>query len=76
MDLKEFLREKKGKKMKKDQWLILFLAGVLLLVVAMPTEKSSSKTEKQQNAQTEIVQANGTGSGESDYEETLEIRLA
>ena len=76
MDLKEFLREKKWKKMKKDQWLILFLAGVLLLVVAIPTGKSSSKTEKQQNAQTEIAQTNGTGSGESDYEETLETRLA
>lgn len=76
MDLKEFLREKKWKKMKKDQWLILFLAGVLLLVVAMPTGKSSSKTVKQQNAQTEIVQTNGTGSGESDYEKTLETRLA
>ncbi len=76
MDLKEFLREKKWKKMKKDQWLILFLAGVLLLVVAIPTGKSSSKTEKQQNAQTGIAQTNGTGSGESDYEETLETRLA
>ena len=76
MDLKEFLREKKWKKMKKDQWLILFLAGVLLLVVAMPTGKSSSKTVKQQNAQTEIAQTNGTGSGESDYEKTLETRLA
>ena len=76
MDLKEFLREKKWKKMKKDQWLILFLAGVLLLVVAIPSGKSSSKTEKQQNAQTEIAQTNGTGSGESDYEETLETRLA
>ena len=62
--------------MKKDQWLILFLAGVLLLVVAIPSGKSSSKTEKQQNAQTEIAQTNGTGSGESDYEETLETRLA
>ena len=76
MDLKEFLREKKWKKMKKDQWLILFLAGVLLLVVAMPTGKSSPKTVKQQNAQTEIAQTNGTGSGESDYEKTLETRLA
>lgn len=76
MDLKEFLREKKWKKMKKDQWLILFLAGVLLLVVAMPAGKSSSKTEKQQNAQTEIAQVNGIGSGENDYEKTLETRLA
>lgn len=48
---------------EKDQWLILFLAGVLLLVVAIPTGKSSSKTVKQQNAQTEIAQTNGTGSG-------------
>jgi len=76
MNLKEFLREKKWKKMKKDQWLILFLAGVLLLVVAMPTGRSSSKTAKGQNAQTEIAQTNGTGSGESDYEKTLETRLA
>ena len=76
MDLKEFLREKKWKKMKKDQWLILFLAGVLLLVVAMPAGKSSSKTIKQQNTQTEIAQTNGTESGESDYEKTLETRLA
>ena len=76
MDLKEFLREKKWKKMKKDQWLILFLAGVLLLVVAMPAGKSSSKTAKQQNAQTEIAQTNGTGSGKLDYEKTLETRLA
>ncbi len=76
MDLKEFLREKKWKKMKKDQWLILFLAGVLLLVVAMPAGKSSSKTIKQQNTQTEIAQTNGSESGESDYEKTLETRLA
>lgn len=76
MDPKEFLREKKWKKMKKDQWLILFLAGVLLLIVAMPTGRSSSKTAKGQNAQTETAQTNGTGSGESDYEKTLETRLA
>ena len=76
MDLKEFLREKKWKKMKKDQWLILFLAGVLLLVVAMPAGKSSSKTEKQQKAQREIAQANGIGAEENDYEKTLETRLA
>lgn len=75
MDLKEFLREKKWRKMKKDQWLILFLAGVLLLVVAMPAGKYSSTTEKQQNEQTEIAQTNGTGSGESNYEKTLETRL-
>ena len=74
--VQEFLREKKWKKMKKDQWLILFLAGVLLLVVAMPAGKSSSKTIKQQNTQTEIAQTNGTESGESDYEKTLETRLA
>ena len=75
MNLKEFLREKKWKKMKKDQWLILFLAGVLLLVVAMPGGKSRSKTEKQQDVQTESAQTNGTGWGESDYEKTLETRL-
>ena len=76
MELKEFVREKKWKNMKKDQWLILFLAGVLFLIVAMPTEKNgNSKIIKQQNAQTETAGAAGGRQEEADYEQTLEMRL-
>lgn len=76
MELKEFVREKKWKNMKKDHWLILFLAGVLFLIVAMPTEKNgNSKIIKQQNAQTETARAAGGRQEESDYEQTLEMRL-
>lgn len=35
--LKEFLEQGKWKKLKKSDWAVLALAGVLLLVIAMPT---------------------------------------
>ena len=41
-----FFREKKWKKMKKDQWLILLLAGILLLVVALPTDCGQRSTKQ------------------------------
>ena len=44
MDWNGFLREKKWKHVKKDQWLILFLAGVLLLIIAMPAGRKNSTT--------------------------------
>ena len=37
MDLKQIWKEKKWRKWKKEQWLIVFLVGVLLLVIALPT---------------------------------------
>ncbi|MEI3340578.1 MAG: hypothetical protein V8R80_12135 [Eubacterium sp.] len=44
MGLQQFTREKKWKKMKKDQWLILLLAGILLLVIAVPTDCREPET--------------------------------
>ena len=72
-----FLREKKWKHVKKDQWLILFLAGVLLLIIAMPAGRKNSTTSdvemNTQNSQSAV-----TTQGGSDYETygaALEQRL-
>lgn len=34
-----------GKKLQKDQWLIIVLVGILLCVIAIPTEKKDSKSD-------------------------------
>lgn len=34
-----------GKKLQKDQWVIIVLVGILLCVVAIPTEKKDSKSD-------------------------------
>lgn len=71
MDLHTFFKEKKWKKIRKDQWLIVFLAGVLLLVIAMPTDcgtSSGSNRSEPEEQQTETGLKN-------DYEEVLEQRL-
>ena len=77
MDWNGFLREKKWKHVKKDQWLILFLAGVLLLIIAMPAGRKNSATSdvemNTQNSQSAV-----TAQGGSDYETygaALEQRL-
>ena len=37
------------KKMKREQWLIGIIVGVLLLVIAMPTEKKDTPTTSEQS---------------------------
>ena len=77
MDWNGFLREKKWKHVKKDQWLILFLAGVLLLIIAMPAgRKNSTASDVEMNTQNS--QSAVTTQGGSDYETygaALEQRL-
>ena len=77
MDWNGFLREKKWKHVKKDQWLILFLAGVLLLIIAMPAgRKNSTTTNMEKNTQNS--ESTVTAQGVSDYETygaALEQRL-
>ena len=77
MDWNGFLREKKWKHVKKDQWLILFLAGVLLLIIAMPAgRKNSTTTNMEKNTQNS--ESAVTAQGVSDYETygaALEQRL-
>ena len=77
MDWNGFLREKKWKHVKKDQWLILFLAGVLLLIIAMPAGRKNS-TASDVEMSTQNSQSAVTAQGVSDYETygaALEQRL-
>ncbi|MCC8029823.1 MAG: stage III sporulation protein AG [Lachnospiraceae bacterium] len=69
----EFIRQKKWKKWKRDQWLILFLAGILLLVIALPTscESDDSDTGEEDGA----VRENVSDAVVSDYETELEEKL-
>lgn len=72
-DFSNFIKEKKWKKIKKDQWLILFLAGILLLVIALPAScGESSGTEAGQRETTDAEEENLTT---ADYEQELEQRL-
>lgn len=76
MDIRKFIKEKQWKKWKKDQWLIVFLAGVLLLVIAIPVNsgKKSDNTSETQAEQTVKKQKNENQS-DSDYEEQMEKKL-
>lgn len=66
-----FFREKKWKKMKKDQWLILLLAGILLLVVALPTDCGQHST-KQDSGKGKTTEKD---TGAQDYVTVLEKRM-
>lgn len=75
--LTEFIGDKKWKKLRKDQWLILFLAGILLLVIALPTDCGGGAEEQNQgNVSVSGSGQSDAGSGTADYEEQLEQRLA
>lgn len=66
-DWKAWLKRQKG---KKDQWLIVVLAGILLLVIAMPT--STAKKDNKDNDGENVTQI----SEDSDsYARLLERRL-
>lgn len=71
MDLKDFVREKKWKKIRKDQWLIVFLAGILLLVIAVPSDCGTSNGSGEKKP---AVQETGYPPDDN-YEDVLEQRL-
>lgn len=73
MKLKEFWQDKRWKKWDKSQWTILILAGVLLMVIAIPAEtprKEEPETIKEKEAPSEKE----SGSLK-DYAKELEDRL-
>ena len=75
--LTELLGEKKWKKLRKDQWTILFLAGILLLVIALPSSCGEKKEQQSENGA--ALNGGEKGSekgGTADYEQQLEQRLA
>lgn len=58
---------------RKNQWLLLLLAGLLLLVIAMPAGKKETKSSAKQEQKTEKETMAETG--QNDYKEQLEEQL-
>ena len=68
----------KIKNMKKDQWLIVILAGVLIFVIALPTgdKKKKETSKKEPNSTLQTVEKVYTDEeGTENYETYLEKRL-
>lgn len=59
---------------RKDQWLILLLVGILLIVIAMPTEKSADK--RKEGEESVSVQSGREAFAEDTYTRLLERHLA
>lgn len=56
---KELIEKKKWKQLKKSDWVVVALVGVLLLVIAMPLEKTSSQGAKEDANAKSTTQATG-----------------
>lgn len=69
--ISEFLEKWKDRKWSKTDWLICILGGILLLVIALPTEKDSEKKEKESTQTVTVLEDGGSG----DYERELEKEL-
>lgn len=70
--IKEFIKQKKWKQIKKSDWLILVLTGVLLMVLTIPV------TEEEDKDVTNVVETESTKTEENEeesYTEALEERL-
>ena len=67
--LRRILQNKKWRSWKKSDWLLLALAGILLLVIALPVESGDGTAEKAYNTVQEEKEASGgsgrTASGDS-----------
>lgn len=90
--LKEFIEQGKWKQMKKSDWAVLALVGILLLVIAMPSGEKEKINDSGTFAGANIEgenggqQGSGTGSGsvgskaqdmgQEEYVEYLEKKLA
>jgi len=61
------------KKLKKDQLLILVLAGILLLVIALPAEKKGDEKEEPETGLS--LRDEKAGVSQNDYLSNLESRL-
>lgn len=74
----EHLKEKLlGALMKKDRLVIALLAGVLLLVIALPVSDRKEESLTERRERTEDVSASGGGGADAeDYADYLEEKLA
>lgn len=57
-------KRKQGKKLGKDQLLIIILSGVLLLVIALPTGKTEKNSKGGTGAESSLQSGNGFGFGD------------
>ena len=72
---KHLLENEKFKQIKRSDWLVLALVGVLLLVIALPQEKQSETTADTVESQPNDQSATMEESGEETYVAYLEKKL-
>ena len=58
MKMQDFMRKIKEKKLKRSDWLILVLAGILILIIALPTDTKEKKQAEE--AKENISKENNT----------------
>lgn len=58
MNMQDFMQKIKGKKLKRSDWLILVLAGILILIIALPTDIKGKKQAEE--AKENISKENNT----------------
>lgn len=48
MKMQDFMQKIKEKKLKRSDWLILVLAGILILIIALPTDTKEKNRQRNQ----------------------------
>ncbi|MBO5302503.1 MAG: stage III sporulation protein AG [Lachnospiraceae bacterium] len=74
MKIKDFFQNKSWQKWDKSQWTILVLAGVLLMILAIPVE-DEKKTDKIKSVTAQKENQTGTVGEEMNYVEEMEQKL-
>ena len=72
MKLNDFLQKKAWKHWDKSQWSILILAGILLMVLAIPTKE---KKDEADTVRENTLDAAQTADAKEDYRKDMEVRL-
>lgn len=71
MNMQDFMQKIKEKKLKRSDWLILVLAGILILIIALPTDTKGKKQAEE--AKENISKENNTMEASKDeIEQKLE----
>lgn len=71
--LKDFWKKKKWKNLKKSDWAVLGLIGVLLLVIAIPMEKSDAKKASPQSIKEQVDKAEDIAGQEGWKGESIDV---
>ena len=76
MKMQDFMQKIKEKKLKRSDWLILVLAGILILIIALPTDTKEKKQAEE--AKENISKENNTMEASKDeierkLEDILEV---